>query len=107
MGILRVEGLNKAFGIETLFTGVSFELGRGDKIGLIGANGTGKTTLLRCVLTLEEIDGGHVSVPVGETIGYVEQDASLIHATLYAELCSAYADVLDCQDKMRELEQSI
>jgi len=107
MGILRVEGLNKAFGIETLFTGVSFELGRGEKIGLIGANGTGKTTLLRCVLELEEIDGGHVSVPVGETIGYVEQDASLKHATLYGELCSAYADVLECQDKMRELEQAI
>ena len=107
MGILRVEGLNKAFGIETLFTGVSFELGRGDKIGLIGANGTGKTTLLRCLLGLEEIDGGHVAVPVGETIGYVEQDASLNHATLYQELCSAYEDVLAFQDKMRELEQLI
>jgi len=44
MGILRVEGLHKAFGIETLFTNVSFELDRGDTIGLIGANGTGKTT---------------------------------------------------------------
>ena len=107
MGILRIEGLNKAFGIETLFTGVSLELDRGDKIGLIGANGTGKTTLLRCVLGLEEIDGGRVVVPAGETIGYVEQDASLNHATLYAELCSAYADVLGYQDKMRELEQSI
>lgn len=107
MGILRVEGLNKAFGIETLFTGVSFELGRGDKIGLIGANGTGKTTLLRCLLGLEQTDGGQVSVPSGETIGYVQQDASLNHETLYGELCSAYEDVLCWQDKMRELEQVI
>lgn len=107
MGILRVEGLNKSFGIETLFAGVSFELGRGDKIGLIGANGTGKTTLLRCLLGLEEIDGGQVAVPTGETIGYVQQDGSLNHATLYEELCSAYADVLGFQDRMRELEQLI
>lgn len=107
MGILRIEGLNKAFGIETLFTGVSFELGRGDKIGLIGANGTGKTTLMRCLLGLEQTDGGQVSVPAGETIGYVEQDASLNHGTLYEELCTAYQDVLAWQEKMRTLEQMI
>jgi len=107
MGILRVEGLNKAFGIETLFTGISFELGRGDKIGLIGGNGAGKTTLMRCLLGMEEIDGGQVSIPSGETIGYVQQDSSLNHSTLYEELCSAYEDVLLWQNKMRELEESI
>jgi len=107
MGILRVEGLNKAFGIETLFTGISFELGRGDKMGLIGANGTGKTTLMRCLLGLEQTDGGQVSVPAGETIGYVQQDASLNHGTLYEELCTAYQDVLAWQEKMRALEQTI
>lgn len=107
MGLLRVEGLQKAFGIETLFTGVGFELGRGDTIGLIGANGTGKTTLMRCLLGLESIDGGQIIVPTGETIGYVQQDASLTHETLYGELCSAYEDVLIWQDKMRELEQVI
>jgi len=107
MGILRVEGLMKAFGIETLFTGVSFELGRGDKMGLIGGNGTGKTTLLRCLLGLESRDGGQVVVPTGETIGYVQQDASLNHGTLYEELSSAYQDVLGWQERMRELEQII
>ena len=107
MGTLRVEGLHKAFGIETLFTDVAFELGRGDTFGLIGANGTGKTTLMRCLLGLEPIDGGRVAVPVGETIGYVQQDASLSQGTLYEELCSAYEDVLACQTKMHELEQVI
>jgi ATP-binding cassette subfamily F protein 3 len=107
MGILRVEGLHKAFGIETLFTNVSFELDRGDTIGLIGANGTGKTTLMRCLLGLESIDGGRVAIPVGENIGYVQQDSTLHQGTLYEELCSAYADILACQDKMHELEQVI
>lgn len=107
MGILRVEGLHKAFGIETLFTNVAFELDRGDTIGLIGANGTGKTTLMRCLLGLESIDGGRVAIPVGENIGYVQQDSTLHQGTLYEELCSAYADILACQDKMHELEQVI
>jgi ATP-binding cassette subfamily F protein 3 len=107
MGILRVEGLHKAFGIETLFTDVAFELDRGDTIGLIGANGTGKTTLMRCLLGLEAIDGGRVAVPVGETIGYVQQDATLSQGTLYEELCAAYNDVLAFQDRMHELEQVI
>ncbi len=107
MGILRVEGLTKAFGIETLFTGVSFELGRGDKIGLIGGNGTGKTTLMRCLLGMEEIDSGQVAIPAGETIGYVQQDGNLNHSTLYEELCSAYEDVLKWQEEMRALEERI
>lgn len=107
MGILRVEGLHKAFGIETIFTNVAFELGRGDTIGLIGANGTGKTTLMRCLLGLETSDGGSVTIPPGENIGYVQQDSTLHQGTLYEELCSAYADVLACQHKMHELEEAI
>lgn len=107
MGVLRVEGLTKAFGIETLFTDVSFELRRGDKTGLIGANGTGKTTLLRCLLGFEQTDGGHVAIPSGETIGYVEQDAATNDNTLYEELCSAYNDVLGWQEDMRHLEKAI
>jgi ATP-binding cassette subfamily F protein 3 len=107
MGILRVEGLEKAFGIETLFAGVSFEMRRGDKIGLIGGNGAGKTTMLRCLLGLEQADTGQVTLPVGETIGYVEQDAGLGQGTLYDELCSAYSDVLEWQEQMRQLEQRI
>ncbi|WP_054258651.1 ABC-F family ATP-binding cassette domain-containing protein [Propionispora sp. 2/2-37] len=107
MGVLRVEGLGKAFGVETLFSEVSFELRRGEKAGLIGGNGTGKTTLLRCLLGLEEADSGSVSVPSGETISYVEQEAELGNGTLYDELCSAYREVLQVQQDMRRLEAQI
>lgn len=107
MGVLRVEGLTKAFGVETLFSEVSFELRRGEKAGLIGGNGTGKTTLLRCLLGLEAVDSGSVSVPSGETISYVEQEAELGNGTLYEELCSAYQEVLQVQQDMRRLEKEI
>ncbi len=107
MGILRVEGLSKAFGIDTLFTNVSFELRRGEKVGLIGANGTGKTTLLRCLMGCEQSDSGEIVLPAGETVGYVEQEAGKGNGTLYDELCSAYGDILKWQEKMRHLEQAI
>ena len=107
MGVLRVDNLGKAFGIDTLFTGVSFEVRRGEKVGLIGGNGTGKTTLLKCLLGLEPPDQGQVVLPAGETISYVEQDAGLGQGTLYEELCSCYCDVLKWQDDMRRLEKSI
>ncbi|MCX7781212.1 MAG: ABC-F family ATP-binding cassette domain-containing protein [Negativicutes bacterium] len=104
MGILRVINLHKAFGAETLFAGVSFELKRGEKVGLIGANGAGKTTLLRCLLGEEAYDAGQVLLPAGETVGYVEQDCRFEHNTLYQELLSAYRDVLAWQEELRRLE---
>lgn len=107
MGVLRVDGLSKAFGIENLFSDVNFELHRGDKVGLIGANGTGKTTLLRCLLGFEQADSGQISLPAGETIGYVEQDAGRGGHTFYQELAGAYSDVLNWQFQMRRLEDLI
>lgn len=107
MGILKVEGLEKAFGIETLFSGVSFEVRRGDKVGLIGANGTGKTTLMRCLMGLSEADAGHIRLPQGENIGYVEQEAALGNGALQEELGSAFRDVLGWQAEMSGLEQAI
>jgi len=107
MGELKVENLAKAFGIEELFAAVSFQLERGEKVGLIGANGTGKTTLLRCLLGFEQADSGRISISPGERIGYVEQQTILGNGTLGEELESAYHDIIACQEKMRVLEQSI
>lgn len=107
MGILKVTGLAKAFGVDTLFSGIGFEIRRGDKIGLIGANGTGKTTLMRCLLGLEAPDTGQVSLPDGETVSYVEQAYSFEDNTLYQEFLAAYKDVLAWQAEMRRLEQAV
>lgn len=107
MGILRATNLTKSFGIETVFSGISFELRRGDKIGLIGANGAGKSTLMRCMLGLEAADSGRVGIPEGETIGYVEQDAALGTGTLYDELSAAWQDVIAWQGNMTRLEKEI
>lgn len=107
MGILKVSGLMKAYGSQTIFSEINFEFGRGGKIGLIGANGAGKTTLFRCLLGLEPVDGGQASLPAGETTGYVEQAPVAGGGTLYDYLRSAYQDVDRWQEKMHDLEAAI
>ena len=95
MGSLKVMDLEKAYGIRTLFSNVNFEILPGDKVGLVGANGTGKTTLMRLLLGREESDGGQVSMDRADTVGYVEQQAQFEDGTLYEELRRAFADVID------------
>jgi ATP-binding cassette subfamily F protein 3 len=70
--VLRVERLAKAFA-RPLFSELTFDILRGEKWGVLGANGTGKTTLLRCVLGQEPPDAGRVALGAGVKIGYFDQ----------------------------------
>ena len=74
MAVLRINGLAKSFGIEKVFENVSFDIRSGERIGLVGANGAGKTTLLKCIMGVEEPDGGSVKAENGAVIGYLRQD---------------------------------
>ena len=105
--LLKVTELAKYFGERTLFSGVGFELWRGEKVALVGPNGAGKTTLLRCLLREESRDGGQISWYRGCTVGYVEQTADFGDRTVLEELKQAYRDVLAWEARMRELEQEI
>ncbi|MDU2063397.1 MAG: ABC-F family ATP-binding cassette domain-containing protein [Sporomusaceae bacterium] len=107
MGLIQIKGLSKFFGIRRVFEGVSAEIRPGDRIGLIGANGTGKTTLLRCLLGLEEYDGGEVALSPGETLAYVEQQSDFGTGTLQEELLGAFSELLILQNKLHELEALI
>ena len=62
MELIRVEGLRKGFGGTDVLTDVSFSVDRGDVIAVIGSSGAGKSTILRCLIDLEKVDGGTVSV---------------------------------------------
>ena len=107
MGSLKVIGLEKAYSIRTLFSHVNFEVMRGDKVGLVGANGTGKTTLMRILLGREESDGGQVVMDHADTVGYVEQQASFTHDTLYDELRSAFSDLIALRAEKERMECAI
>ena len=107
MSTIRISQLAKNYGAASVFTDVSFLLRRGDRVGLIGANGAGKSTLLKCILGLEQPDGGRVSIPAGATLGYVEQDAAFGSGTLLDLLRSAWEDVIRLQGELLALEQEV
>ena len=68
--LLRVRDLIKTYGANTVLTGVSFDLARGETKVVIGPSGTGKSTLLRCINRLSPPDGGHVTLDGIEITGH-------------------------------------
>jgi len=74
MNILNIEHVSKIFGEKKIFDDVSYGIHEGDKIGIIGINGTGKTTLLKMIAGLEETDEGHIIKQNGLRITYLPQN---------------------------------
>ncbi len=104
MAVLRVENLQKSFGERTLFSEVSFEISRGEHIGLIGANGTGKTTLLRILQKEVEPDAGIVYIPSGTKVSYVEQNPRIdISQSLFSFALTAFSDLIETERRLSEI----
>ena len=77
--VLQTEGLEKSFGERTLFRDVKMHIRAGERIALIGDNGTGKTTLLRCLTGEEKPDHGSIRWGTGVDIGYYDQHQAGLH----------------------------
>jgi ABC transport system ATP-binding/permease protein len=75
--LLNLERVSKAFGIRPLLTDVSLGISAGERIGIVGRNGDGKTTLLRVMTGLEQPDSGRVSLSRGLTVGFLSQGDAL------------------------------
>ena len=97
--VLMVERLSKAFPNQTLFSDISFEIKRGERVALIGNNGTGKTTMLKIITGLLEQDGGNVRFGSNVHIGYYDQEQQLLdpEKTLFEEIQDAYANLTNTQ----------
>ena len=90
--VLRVEGLAKSFGDHTLFTDLDFEIKRGERVALIGNNGTGKTTILKIINELLAADAGSFTLGCQVCIGYYDQEHHVLHMekTLFEEISDDY-----------------
>jgi ATP-binding cassette subfamily F protein 3 len=87
--MLTVTDLSKSYGSQTLFDAVSFQVGPGERVGVTGRNGHGKSTLFRILLGQEPADSGSVSVPAGYRLGHLAQHIRFDHPTVLAEAASA------------------
>lgn len=85
--LLQIENLTKSYGDRMLFADVTFGIDEGDKIGLIAKNGTGKTTLLRCIAGIEPFDSGTVTPRNGLRLGYLAQTPELRPELSVLETC--------------------
>src|SRR3989338_8646259 len=102
MSMIKAKKLQKSYGSLSVLADISFSLMRGQKVALVGNNGTGKTTLLKIVAGLEESDAGILEIAQDVCIGYLPQDTSLSgDETIFAYLRRIVGvDVLE-----REIEE--
>ncbi len=87
--MMRVENLTKTYGELSLFTGISFTLNPRERLGVVGRNGHGKTTLFRMILGKENPDEGKIVVPKNYRIGYVSQRLEFDRPSIIEEAVSA------------------
>jgi len=85
--MISVDSLSKSYGEQVLFENISFKINRRERVGLVGRNGHGKTTLFRLIMGLEEPDAGSIAIPRHYRIGYVEQTIDFAEETVFAEAC--------------------
>lgn len=86
--MIRAKDLSISFSGRDIFTDVNFIINSREKIGLIGRNGSGKSTFLKLILKKLEPDSGAVEIPKGYVIGHLEQHIHFTHNTVMEEICS-------------------
>ncbi len=108
MSILAAKNLGLSFGAFDLFSGITVNVANDSKIGLIGPNGVGKTSLMMILAGLNQPTTGSVHIARGKRLGYLRQEATEAFAmhenTVYAEMATVFADLQDRQAHLHKLE---
>src|ERR1700719_4975315 len=101
--MLQLSAAGKRFGPKLLFEDADWLITPDERTGLVGANGTGKSTILKILAQMESVDYGAVNRTKGMTLGYLPQDGlSMSGRIVFDECLAVFADL---QDKEAELEQ--
>ncbi|MBQ3554020.1 MAG: ABC-F type ribosomal protection protein [Clostridia bacterium] len=104
MILMNLSKIKKAFGTDVLFEDVSFSVDEHDKIGFVGANGVGKTTLFRLMLGEMAADGGEIFKNSRTNIGYMEQQTHLTSSrTVYDELLTVFSHLEEMERELSEI----
>lgn len=108
MIMLSCNKVSKTFGVETILENVSFSVNEGDKIGIVGVNGTGKTTLFKVITGILPHDRGEIFTSKNCRLGYLEQNTNFYsEKTIYDEVVSVFSDLIGAEEELRSLEHQI
>lgn len=108
MTICSVQGLTKSYGSQLIFERLGFEINEGEKIGFTGRNGTGKTTIFKCLSGIEQPDEGTIAIKKGKKIGYLAQ-IPVFHdgATVEDVLREGFSELTELSAELSELEMKM
>ncbi|HEY6044034.1 MAG TPA: ATP-binding cassette domain-containing protein, partial [Nitrosospira sp.] len=102
--MIQLSAAGKRYGHKLLFEGADWMITPRDRIGLVGANGTGKSTLMKILAGQETLDYGSLSVAKGISAGYLPQDGlTLSGQTVFAEAMSVFSELRDMEQEMEDL----
>jgi ATP-binding cassette subfamily F protein 3 len=106
--MIQLSAAAKRFGPKLLFENLDWLITPRDRVGLVGANGTGKTTLLKVLARAEPLDQGEITFAKGTTAGYLPQDGlTLSGRSVMAECMSVFGDLLSMEQEMETLMEKI
>jgi ATP-binding cassette subfamily F protein 3 len=105
MIVLSCKNISKSYGIDEILKDVTISINDGDKIGIIGANGEGKSTLFKIISKQINHDNGEIFVDKNKTVGYLAQHLDLkTENTIYAEMLTVFSDLTGLEEKIVSLE---
>src|SRR5690606_16557781 len=106
MYYLSIDHIVKSYGYHQILNGVSFVVNAGERVGLVGANGVGKSTLLRIISGEVEADSGTITIPAGLQIGYLPQTVTGDDDQTLADLIAeSMRHLVELESRMRALEK--
>lgn len=105
MVVLSCKDISKSYGIQEVLKNITFSINEGDKVGIIGGNGEGKSTLFKILSKEITQDDGEIFIDRNKTIGYLSQHVDLnLDNTIYSELNLVFKELLDIENRLHTLE---
>ena len=106
--MIRFDSISKIYATDLVLKNINWEIKNGEKIGLVGSNGAGKTTQLKILIGDEEQTSGYIIKEGNPKIAYLKQEFNLQHGrTVSQELASSFSDIQKVSDKLNEVEKKL